>query len=733
MAQVGIEPRDLDARPFALLRIVSLELVGVLLLAALAILYVVLDNDSFFNFWTDRDMVRSEMLLTEFQWMGAELSYGSAARVPGGALHYLWAIPTLISKDPDLSYKFCVALGMLSLIPFYQAMRASFGAAGAITSTMVLMASPILFGTLTRLWNPSFQVPFIILAFAFLVRVVVEGRSSSFKWLVAALVLGMQMHLSTYLLVVCVILALMFTRTRIPLREVFWSVVLTLVLLAPYIVGEMATGWDNLRQMLGSQGKGAVRNFSWAKGLLYNPDNVGDVWRWYMLSTGMNDNLPPVPLQSAMSWVLNLAVVIGLGYLLISVIHWLEWGRPITRAAGLPCGGKYARALILAAIPVAVGFLYFSYSPQVELVIYGSARYLMFAIPGLAIIAGVGAAALLAIGQNSMIARAVLAVPVIIGVAMPAYALGTSLRALDKPWDQAGRDFMGGLNQVAREMSWTLADTVARTTVLRRHDASADRWKFESIFGIGYELHRTRTPVPFAAKGRCAAFLTNGSKIYGEKGISVEALERSLEQPGLDLSIIRQKKLSSDLLVVYERVDGQRYCFTSITNRYVLSDEEKAMERRYGAIPLATAEPTSATIPAGASGHILNLGNGIYAMLKLAQVPAGIASEFHSNQLRGDTYNGGFLDNGMIKGPRLVLTPREGQPLVVPIEVGLVGGKGTFTPIRETYQVPPGTYDVAFEAGVFPSVKLGQWPVDFEASKPVRIEVMRGLKVGEGR
>ena len=219
MTTTTARPLDVESRPFAILRMMPLEVAAVLGLVVLGVLYVVLNNDSFFNFWTDRDMVRSEMLLREFQWMGAELSYGSAARVPGGALHYLWVIPTLFSKDPDWSYKFCVLLGMLSLIPFYRAMRASFGLAAAATSTVVLLASPILFGTLTRLWNPSFQAPFIILTFAFMIRIVAERDVSRFKWLVGALVLGMQMHMSTYLLVVCVALALIVLRIRIPLRE----------------------------------------------------------------------------------------------------------------------------------------------------------------------------------------------------------------------------------------------------------------------------------------------------------------------------------------------------------------------------------------------------------------------------------------------------------------------------------------------------------------------------------
>jgi hypothetical protein len=707
------------------------EWAGLLLLGVLAVLYIVLDNDSFFNFWTDRDMVRSEMLLKEFQWMGAELSYGSAARVPGGALHYLWLLPTLVSKDPELSYQFCVLLGMLSLVPFYWAIRRSLGVAAALTATMVLLASPVLFGTLTRLWNPSFQVPFIILAFAFLVRLVGERHTGSFKWMVASLVLAMQMHLSTYLLVMCIALALLLTRTRIPWREAAYATLLTLLLLLPYLVGEAISGWDNLRQMVGSQGKGAVRPTSLVHGLSYNPDNVGDVWRWYLLAFGMNDDLPATPLTSLSSWLLNLSILAGGLYTLLAIAHWLEWGKPVARGLGIACGGAHGRILVAALIPVLVGFLYFSYSPQVELVVYGSARYLMFAIPGLAIIAGLGVAALVAVARESVPARAVLALPVATGIAVPAWALSDSLRALDKPWNKPGRDFMGSLDQIAREMKWDLADTVARSSVLRRHDRSDDRWRFESIFGIGYELHRTRTPVPFSRKGECAAYLTQGAAVYGDKGISRAALERSFEQPGLALEIVRQKKLVNDLLVVYRRLDGAGHCFTTIANRYVLSDEEKVMVERYGKVPLAGAEPTTATLDRGEHGFILNLGQGIYAMLKVALRDGQLAAELHSNQLRGDTYNGGFLDIGMIANPRLVFASPVRDATTIPIVPGLVGAKGTSTPLEIVHELPAGTYDIAFEAEVYPPVKLGTWPVDFKASKPVRIPVASRLNLGD--
>ena len=160
--------------------------------------------------------------------------------------------------------------------------------------------------------------------------------------------------------------------------------------------------------MIGSQGKAAVRASSVTKGLLYNPDNVGDVWRWYMLAFGMNDDLPSAPLTTRSLLAARIwPIVLGGLYTALSLAWWLEWGKPLARALGIPCGGKHGRVLVGAVIPVLIGFLYFSYSPQVELVIYGSARYLMFAMPGLAIIAGLGAGALMAIGRGRRVAQAI--------------------------------------------------------------------------------------------------------------------------------------------------------------------------------------------------------------------------------------------------------------------------------------------------------------------------------------
>jgi hypothetical protein len=706
---------------------VGAEAVGVLALVGVGLLILFTKNSSFFNFWTDRDMVRSANLLNEFQYMAAELSYGAASRVPGGALHYLWFIPTAFSSDPNVSYKFCILLCLLAAIPFYLAMRASFGASAAIVSTAVLMASPTTFSTMMRLWNPSFQVPFLFLAYAFLIRLLAAGDKSAFKWLVASLVLGMQMHVSTWLLMIAVIITLLLTRTRIPRREALLSVALTLLLLSPYLIGEMLTGWDNIRTMLASQGRGAVRQFDLAKGFLFNFDNSRDIWAWLSLAFAMNDNLPAPPFQTAVSWLHNIALVAGGLFVLASLSRWLVWGRPLERVIGMQLGGGTGRLVVGALVPIVLAFAYISYSPQLELVIYGNSRYVMYVVPGVAILAGLGAAAVMSMAREWLPARAVASLVVAVMTAGALWSLSTSVLALSSAETPPGRQFMGSFEIVRRDRNWTMEDTIARMSVLRTHDAAQDRWIFESVFAIGYELYRYGKSQPFARGGECVAYLTRGTDVYGEKGITVEALARSFEQPGLELRLISQRAVGRDRLVVYERPG--KPCFTTITNRYVFSPEETVTFKQYGSVPNATAVETKETTVAGQRAFVVNIGNGVYAMVKLSSRDGRLAVELHSNQLRGDTYNGGFLDAGMIAAPTIVAIAPGGGVQRMELVGGLVGGKGTFTPIRGEFAVPEGLVDLELHTEVYPVVPLGTWPVDFGAKKPVAIPIVKHFRV----
>jgi hypothetical protein len=737
MAVAEAESSQTRAVPTAsLFKSLTAEHLAIAVLVAAAAFILVTKNSSFFNFWTDRDMVRSANLLNEFQYMAAELSYGAASRVPGGALHYLWFLPTLVSEDPNLSYKFCVLLCLLAAVPLYTAMRTYFGASAAIVTVATLFASPVTFSTMMRLWNPSFQIPFLFLAFACLVHLLAGRRTGAFKWLVASLVIAMQMHVSTWLLMIAFTLALIVTRTRVPLREAAWSVMLTLALLAPYLIGEILTGWDNIRTMLASQGRGAVRHFDLSKGILFNFDNSRDIWAWFAMSFGMTDNLPEPPFRAAFSWLHNLALVIAGFYTVLSLAWWLDWGKPIARALGLELGGGAGRLLVGALMPLLIAIAYTSYSPQMELVVYGNSRYVMFAVPALSITAGLGAWAVMSLARGSRIGEAVAALPVIAAAGLPLWSLATSVKALDRPETPAGRQFMGSFGIVSRDRGWSMEDTIARMVVLRHHDPGQDRWIFESIFAIGYELYRNRMSQPFSRGGQCVAYLTSGTRVHGEKGVSEAVLERTFAQPHATIRIVSQRPVGQDRLVVYERIGMP--CFTSISNRYVFSPEENAMHQRYGLLRPGSAEPVAADlarrtfgIAPGVSSWIASIDPMIYTLVKLSRsVSGGLAIEFHSNQLRGDTYNGGFLDIGMIEGPRLVLEPvYGGAPTAVEIQKGLVGGKGTFTPISLKAPVPPGTYRVRLEGGVFPPVPLGKWPVDLTAKKPFSIPLTEAYEV----
>ena len=310
---------------------------------------------------------------------------------------------------------------------------------------------------------------------------------------------------------------------------------------------------------------------------------------------------------------------------------------------------------------------------------------------------------------------------------VPLVALVGSLRALDKPDDARGREFFGHMEVVMQQMGWNLAQATAATTTFKTHNAEKDSWAFEAAFAIGYELHRTGTALPFASTGPCIIYIPDGIDIYGGKGISVGTIERSLGQPHAKFSIDKQVPIGRDLMVVYRRAGG--HCPVGTTNRYVLSDEEKLMFARWGKLAAGKAEPVKLAGP-NHGAFMVNLDNLHFAVIRLARVESNLIVELHSNQLRGDTYNGGFLEIGMIEAPRLTFRGADGRTTEVEIEKGLVGGRGAFTPIRATASIPDGVYDITLEANVFPAPKLAEWPADFSKKKPVKIELAKGHRVG---
>jgi hypothetical protein len=117
---------------------------------------------------------------------------------------------------------------------------------------------------------------------------------------------------------------------------------------------------------------------------------------------------------------------------------------------------------------------------------------------GLAIMAGLAAGAIMDMGRRSSVGGAIAALVVAVMAAMPLWSLTTSVQALDRADTPAGRQFMGAFDIVQKDRSWSLEDTVARMSILRSHDAGVDRWIFEAIYAIGYELYRNRQNQPFA-------------------------------------------------------------------------------------------------------------------------------------------------------------------------------------------------------------------------------------------
>ena len=96
----------------------------------------------------------------------------------------------------------------------------------------------------------------------------------------------------------------------------------------------------------------------------------------------------------------------------------------------------------------------------------------------------------------------------------------------------------------------------------------------------------------------------------------------------------------------------------------------------------------------------------------------------HSNQLRGETYNGGFMANAMVDKPRLIWKEKvTGAVKETPLAFGLVGNHGVLAPLYEMIDsLSTGKYDVVFQADVINSVlQQGVWPVKLDDRTSVSI------------
>lgn len=215
--------------------------IAVLVAAFLPMLVRLGATDFVWLLWSDRDLVRSADGAGLWQWMGAELSYGQGARIPGGGLHGMYALPLLLTDDPRWVYRWQgggECLGWATLVAVMWRRLGPLAAAVAVASWSSLEVSA---RAMAALWHPALVVPWTTLGVAAFVDGVDDVRRRHVVVFCASLCLAAQMHMSAWLVWGLALPWLVWGR-----RELLpWALGATLVPLLPYLSMEVALGWPN--------------------------------------------------------------------------------------------------------------------------------------------------------------------------------------------------------------------------------------------------------------------------------------------------------------------------------------------------------------------------------------------------------------------------------------------------------------------------------------------------------
>ena len=134
-----------------------------------AIVFLTLLNGYNFNFeiFSDRDLIRSQNLLHSFQVYGADLGMQNGRRIPGGFNYYYLYILTNISKNILILNYINLFVTLFSFIFLLKISKKWININGALFSIIFFLTSSTFIIQLTRFWNPSLGLPFIIFSIAF--------------------------------------------------------------------------------------------------------------------------------------------------------------------------------------------------------------------------------------------------------------------------------------------------------------------------------------------------------------------------------------------------------------------------------------------------------------------------------------------------------------------------------------------------------------------------------------
>lgn len=167
--------------------------------------------------------------------------------------NYLLTPLTFFTLDPKFFSLFIALVNALSIAFFYLIVKKYYGQIIAFTSSVLFAFSPWAILYSRKIWNQDLLVPFFILMFYSLHKIISDKKN--IFWLTFALssVFLIQLHQASFLFIALILLFIWLQKIKINIKYVLIGTILGLIPLLPYMSYEVKYGYPDFKALFSSQ------------------------------------------------------------------------------------------------------------------------------------------------------------------------------------------------------------------------------------------------------------------------------------------------------------------------------------------------------------------------------------------------------------------------------------------------------------------------------------------------
>lgn len=202
-------------------------------------------SGNYYSLWTDRDFFRGYEAFRVFEPLGAELSFFNGDRVPGGLMNYIWGIA--LNIYPDM-FSIVVLKGLLSLCAiFYFTRVLLLKYSYKIVFPVIVLMHYSIWDVVSGLWNPMMSFIFSLFSIAYFLKSVIKNDDKFIKYSFLFAFMAMQMHLSSSILLVNLLLYVIYKKINI--KEVLYIVLFFLLNYFLYFIYDYQHDFYNTKNL----------------------------------------------------------------------------------------------------------------------------------------------------------------------------------------------------------------------------------------------------------------------------------------------------------------------------------------------------------------------------------------------------------------------------------------------------------------------------------------------------